>query len=500
VFLLLLCLARARPDEPLAAIVQAGPGPIQVNTPWVITLLVDHDRPEELKVELPPLTGSLVLERLRTEPRVMEGAGEEIWTQVECTFIPAREGRAELEFLRVLVPGREFVTGRLGVEVLGVPPASGSYRPRLSWAAPLPLFRVGEKAELTLLLSDWDPAKPLNFPLPFYIELSPLLILESRTPAGSGREANAVLVLSCIPLEAGTVSLPPPRLEYQGESLSAPPLRFTVQPALPAANTAPFVHTPPGASFSPGVHAPPGANSPSGVHAPPGGNVISANGGNAFSAKGASSPESPASAEETQRRAVFPRKNPPPLPFIRASYMSLAERAEAYWEKGEYARALAALREGERDLGAGPALASLRLEAEKALGLDFTYDEPWRPRLLLRVVFILLSFVLVALCLWGILRRARGGPFRVSAGVLFAGLLLGIGAAALAGKGFSGPGNKAVLCGGAAYRTPDLSSGLSAEFREGQPALIRARTALWVYAETYDGLSGWVPGDRVIPY
>jgi hypothetical protein len=209
-------------------------------------------------------------------------------------------------------------------------------------------------------------------------------------------------------------------------------------------------------------------------------------------------------AADGPRNAVFPREKAPFLPFIGASYTALAERAEARWDRGDYAGALAALREGERDLLPGPALAALRLEAEKALGLDFTYDEPWRPRVLLRAAFILLSFTLVALCLWGILRRLRGERFRfsarISAAVLASGLLLGIGGIALTGRGLPRTGDKAVLYGGAAYRVPDYSSGVSAEFREGQPALIRARTGLWVYAETYDGLSGWIPGDRVVSY
>jgi hypothetical protein len=79
-------------------------------------------------------------------------------------------------------------------------------------------------------------------------------------------------------------------------------------------------------------------------------------------------------------------------------------------------------------------------------------------------------------------------------------LLSGLGGIVLTEKGPPEAGDKVVLSGGAAYRVPDYSSGISAEFREGQPALIRARTALWVYAETYDGLSGWIPRDKVIPY
>jgi hypothetical protein len=457
--LLLLGLAReVRPDEDLTVIVQAGPGPVPVNSPWVITLLVDYRKPEELKLELPPLTGSLVLERMRSGPRVMEGSGEEIWTQIECVFIPAREGRAELEYLRIKVPDREFVTGRLGVEVSGGPPVPGEYHPRLSWAEPLPLFRAGEKAELMLLLSGRDPLKPLNFPLPFHVELSPFLILESRTPDQAEQRTGAVLALTCIPLEKGTFSLPPPRLEYQGKTLAAPPLSFTVREAAAS-------------------------------------NAALSSGGAALSLTPDPAPD------EGGPAPAFPQGKPPLLPFIRAPYISLVERAEAHWKEGAYARALALLREGERDLGSGPALAALRLDAEKALGLDFTYDEPWRPRFFLRIVSILLSFGLVTLCLSGILRRLRGRfPVPVSAGILVAGLLLGIGGAALTGRGLSWTGNKAVLSGGAAYRVPDYSSGVQAEFREGQPALIRGRTALWVYAETYDGLSGWVPSDRVIPY
>jgi hypothetical protein len=399
---------------------------------------------------------------MRIEPRVMEGAGEEIWTQVECVFIPTREGRAALEFVKVQVPQGEFTAGPLSVEVSGAEELARVYRPRLSWAEPLPLLRVGEAVELTLLLSGWDPHKPLNFPLPFHIALSPSLILESGTPVRA--EQGAVLVLRCIPLEPGPVSLPPPRLEYQGETLIAPPLRLTVREAPASGVNA--------AAFSPGSQtsqAPVVAQAPVVTQAP-----------------------------------AFPPAKPPLLPFIRASYISCAERAAAYWKEGAYARALAALREGERDLGSGPVLASLRVAAEKALGLEHSYDEPWRPRLLLRVVSTALSFILVSLCLWSALRHFMGAAFRfpayVSAALLFMGLLLGLGGVVLTGKGIPETGNKVVVSGGAAYRTPDYSSRVSAELREGQPALVQARTALWVYVETHDGLSGWIPRDTVVFY
>jgi hypothetical protein len=468
VFLTLL-LPSLEAEEELRVLVQAGPGPVKVREPWVISLLIDHGKPEELKVEFPPLTGYLILDRMSTAPRVMEGPETATWTQVECIFIPQRAGRAELEYIKVSVPGGEFTTGVLGVDVTGDTAVPGSYHPRLSWRTPLPPFTAGEKSELTLLLSGWDPQKPLVFPLPFRIDLSPSLILESRSPGPSEQRAGAVLILICIPLEAGAFSLPSLSLDYRGESLRAPPLRL---------NAAPRQSRPPGAA-----PALPAERSRAGDTAGDG-----------------------AQERDRAQRFAFPSLRPPLLPFFRASYHATAEKARTHWEAGDYGQALAALRQGERDLGSGPALASLRSEAEKALGLEFTYDEQWLPRLPLRIAAILVFFALAVLCLsgmaGGVKDRGKKGSKRpyVLAALLFVVLFLGIGGIALTGAEPPRSRNRVILRGGPAYRTPDYSGSVSAEFREGQPALIRSRIPLWIYAETYDGLSGWLPPDRAISY
>jgi hypothetical protein len=330
-----------------------------------------------------------------------------------------------------------------------------------------------------LLLSGWDPQKPLVFPLPFRVDLSPSLILESRTPGPAEQQAGVVLILSCIPLEAGAFSLPSLSLEYRGESLSAPRLRLNA--ARPLRN-----------SRNPGAApALPSERSRAGDSAQAGGSAQAGD-----------------SAADRAQRPAFPGLRPPLLPFFRASYRTTAEKARTHWEAGDYGQSLAALRQGERDLGAGPALASLRSEAEKALALEFTYDEQWLPRLPLRIVSILVFFVLAVLCLSRIAgtaknRRKEGKrSFSVyaAAALLFVVLFLGIGGIALTGMEPPQSRNRVILLGGPAHRTPDYSTSVSAEFREGQPALVRSRIPLWLYVETYDGLSGWIPRDRVIAY
>jgi hypothetical protein len=165
-------------------------------------------------------------------------------------------------------------------------------------------------------------------------------------------------------------------------------------------------------------------------------------------------------------------------------------------------QALAVLRRGERDLGAGPFLALLRSDAEKALALDSAHDETWIPKFPVRVISVLFSFILFAFCLSKILsspERERKG-FRLFAGILVLGIFTGIAGIALTGNTVSEEGKTALLEGGRAYQIPDISAALSAEFREAQPVRIRERAGEWVYAESYDGLSGWVPAEQVIPY
>ena len=56
----------------------------------------------------------------------------------------------------------------------------------------------------------------------------------------------------------------------------------------------------------------------------------------------------------------------------------------------------------------------------------------------------------------------------------------------------------AVLEKTAAYRVPENGGAVNARFSEGQPVDIRSSQGEWIYAESMDGRSGWVPAAAVI--
>jgi hypothetical protein len=122
--------------------------------------------------------------------------------------------------------------------------------------------------------------------------------------------------------------------------------------------------------------------------------------------------------------------------------------AKNLWEEGQRAEALAALRQNERDHPAGALFAIIRRGAEQALGITGAKDE----------------------------KRSF----------------------------FKGSSRSAVLRETAIRRIPDTAGEEIARFREGQPVLlngkIQHKTWMQVIANNHEGISGWVPEEKIIFY
>jgi hypothetical protein len=100
-------------------------------------------------------------------------------------------------------------------------------------------------------------------------------------------------------------------------------------------------------------------------------------------------------------------------------------------------------------------------------------------------------------------RKQRGYKkvsFLVIAGGVAILLLLGGLGEGMPGMRDAGGGKTAVLEKASAYRVPESGGAVNARFSEGQPVYIRSSRGEWVYAESMDGRSGWVPSTAVIPY
>jgi hypothetical protein len=475
-------------------LVESSPERPVLDGSWRISILVDHPVPDEVTIIPPELPSSLTFAQSRKEKR--EGR----WTLAEFLFVPHRTGAITLGSFEVLTPAFRTRTEELRTYVTTQGGALEEYHPRLVWA-PLPAaLNIGEGAELSLHLRDWDPGRVLR-PGPFHATAPAGAILEELPLTNVDRDQGCVLRIRLTPLEGTMVTLKPFTLRVDTISLEAPPVSIRLRPSVAAGR----------GSEEPSLQEP--GNAVPGPVAP----------GIVFTdtilqrTKGPPPP--------------FPETPDEPFILFRKAYAETLDRARELWGRACYAEALGELRRGERDLLAGPKLAAPRRAAEQALGLKQTTgtaDEKWRPRNFF-FALILLSFCVLLLTVGLPLRfRLRGSAAKKDVGFLFfrgsrygfiflllAGIL-GLGIAGLAPPGLEKTaaetgylrGSFVVLRAGAqetllqvaAYRVPDTQGAISARWMEGQPVHIRAAAGHWAYAESPDGDAGWVPQDNLVFY
>jgi hypothetical protein len=179
-----------------------------------------------------------------------------------------------------------------------------------------------------------------------------------------------------------------------------------------------------------------------------------------------------------------------------------------------YAEALAVLRLNERELAAGPVLASLRRSAETALGLQFTEDEGWRPRVFFLALAAAASFILIFIFFTIFVTGGKWKFFPVTSGSSWGYTFVVILLCGIAGIGFYGYFGSSegslwgftptirtgVLRETGSFRMPEEGSVADMFFQEGEAVRIRSVTDVWAYIESFEGKAGWVPLDRIIPY
>jgi len=446
--------------------------------------MVNHPVPSEVNVKTPRFPPSLVLERVRTETRFIRrasdpsspgaaaGGGEipgDRWTRVEFLFTPQKAGTVTVDPFEVSVKNRRAVTGAINVRFRDAPQTVKRYTPRFRWVSPAPSVRCGEKVELVVELSNWDPQK--NAPQGFFQGRSPRnAILEEGLPEAA---ENGIFryTISITPLEESNVTLEAFSFSSDIYNLSIPAITVTVLPA--QAETAIQPETPPVPEIS--------DSPPAGIPA----DLFSGSGGKVF-------------------------------PLFRSKYLQVVSKVRLLWEQNLWAQALAEIRRNERDSLCGPFLAPLRQEMELALGIVYTENERWRP-LTISLLTWAITGLLVIFTISAVLVLRPGRKFRkknvTSRGrrgfkvviiyVLVVGLALifieeGLGNFLL-GR-LNPPLNTAILEKTEAYRIPDENGTVNALFPAGQPVTISDSQSDWCYAESADGKSGWVRREAVIMY
>lgn len=455
-------------------LVESSPERPVLDGVWRISILVDHPVPDEVTVIPPELPPSLTFAQSRKETR----RGR--WTLAEFLYVPHRTGPVTLGPFEVLAPGYRTKTEELRTYVTTQGGGLEEYHPRLVWDPFPAALNIGEPAELSLRIRDWDPEKSFR-PGPFHATAPVEAILEEVPLTNADLEQGRVLRVRLTPLSgaAGVISLGPFTLRFDTLALEAPAISIRLRPQAIANAAAPVLP-----AADPGIPVPEAVPSLSQMPPPP-----------------------------------FPETPDEPFPLFRKAYGETLDRARELWSSARYAEALAELRRGERDLLAGPKLAAPRRAAEQALGLTQTaaaMDEKWRPRNFF-VALIILSACLLLLTM--VKKGAHSLFFRGSRYGLVLLLVAGIlGIApqprlkalrsAIEGAPLAKTapetgylwGSAAVVRAAAAYRVPDTRGAVSVRWMEGQPVHIRAVAGLWAYAESPDGDAGWVPQDNLVFY
>jgi len=468
--------------EPIEVRLETNPANPTVNNPWSVFILVNHPRPDEVSVDSPDFPSSLALERIRTDTRTILGANSqsERWTRVEFLFIPRRAEALRLEPFEVRIQERLALTDVISVRVQGE--SSNRYEPRFRWLSPPVGLRLGETGEITLELTNWDPAR--RIPEDFFSGRAPLnAILEENPPVRTDAGYRYTILL--IPLGGANVKLDAFAFLSDTYTLSVPEISLRV---LPAPQTAATV-----AAFPIDENPPDDGLNPDNI------------------------------TMEFVAALPFPQEREEVFFPWNGEYRKIIAAVEALWEQNRRADALAEIRKGERDSPVGPSLVALRAEMEEALGLSATENERWRPFgislfsfVLVCVVLIFAGAFLAALRLHRreknrfhddgdktVTSKRRYGFILVMVCAIFLGLVfilpegnLGIFPASSSVRS----GRIAVLRTTQSYRVPDYKGAVNGWFSEGQAVTVGDFRGEWCFAETLDGRSGWVERASVISY
>ena len=467
-----------------------------INNPWTVIILVSHPRPSEVNIAPPNFPPFLILERVRIETRLIQG---ERWTRAEFLFTPQRAAAVTLEPFVVTIPGRQVETGKISVRFSAETGTVRRYEPRLRWVTPVPAVRAGDRGELVLELSNWNPL--MNPPGAFFRGRAPRnAILEESPPAEAG-EGIIRYIISVIPLDSTEVKLEPFSFQAENFTLSVPGVTVSVGPALPAALPAVLPGREPVLSLIPDNE----------------------------------------SGDVPAVKPSFPPVNSDHVfPLFRREYRKVIAKAGELWDNGRRVEALAEIRRNERDSLSGPLYIPVRKKMENALGLGFTGNERWHPlKISLLSWGILIFLVVFSTSILLVLRpRQRTGPGigqkkffwnkingnifpwkknpyksvtslprRGFKSVIVFVLLIGIivifleeGLGNFLVGSLDSSRKTAVLEESPGYRVPDVRGAVNVRFDEGQPVITSDISPDWCYVETIDGRVGWVQRKAVISY
>lgn len=475
-YIFLICaraLSYAQDEEPeeLKALVEVSPNEIYENLSFTVTILVNHPRPGEIKLEMPDLKDEFYFEKLRTQSHIMNSGKDSRsrrekdddtnkWTELSVVFVPLKAGSYIIDEFTISSPADVIMTLPLFITVL---PAKDTLRvPKLKWAGAVPV-RVGEQVQIFLAIIDWERGLPYpeDIIVPSYAVKN--AIIENMPVTGTQVSEGIVRRLLIRPLGGKEISIEKKTVRYHEFYISVPELKIKILPAyekIKAEETAPFTASDTGASAS----------------------------------------AKPRRFAAASLALFFEIKTGSAARAIDGgAFNECMAGAETAWAEGDYAYALSILRSGERDLVSGRDIAQLRKKLELTFSEELYDDENYAPRKIL-VSLLTLSFSCMIFFLAVYFYRKnkeKKTPFPVKRFCVTCAVCIFC-ITRSAEKTF-GP-KRAVLAETSFYSVPEHDKESSGRFGEGTPVRVRAIGAEWAFAESSGGAAGWVPKDKVFLY
>ncbi len=449
-------------QEALRIILQTDGSDLIVGKSWKLLLLIQYPSPEAVHLSLPPLPEGLLVDRIRTGIRTVDG---EIWTEIECTFIPQKHGDILLGPLEVTVPGKQ---GRTSPQVLTVRDAAGSAEsvivPRLYWTGLDKEFQVAFPVILELHIDPPSQSQRISWSTGnLVVDLVQEALMETLPVTEADRGQGILYRVRLIPLKAGRIFLPSATLSL-GNSVIV---------------------------------------SEKGIRSVSEGPPHQSEKEQAFFSKALFSQKAEKEGKNTAVQAVgFPEFDAfiPPFPWrilwplVSHEFLRGLSESKTYWEQGELIKALVVLRTKERDSPVGPLYRKFRREAEAQLAIFSSIDELWIPS---TVLYCLAALLLIP-GIYGIRKKNKIVILVFLAGASLV-LLYSILAKPVFIPLFRG-GSAAVIGETAGYTIPDKNGSSIAYFKTGESVLVKHKTDEWVFITASGQRSAWVTRSSVYTF
>jgi len=229
IFLLLPLFLGAQEYGKPRFLIQTAPDRPVEGAALTLTLLVEHDNPDEVNVLAPPFTDGILLDFMLKGPRLMN-ADMERWTAIEFRFTLTGSGTITFEPFTIMTPKGRIQTDPFDIVVVkssGAGSAETAYV-RLLWENVPANLKVGENATVSLRVNSWKNGMTLPESGLFFPPVPMGLIVDSLPLSEKEKSTGIALKLRIIPLQTGVLTMQNRRLTIENVIYEVPVLRIPV--------------------------------------------------------------------------------------------------------------------------------------------------------------------------------------------------------------------------------------------------------------------------------